>query len=152
MRMARNVVVKTRSTPGRAPASGVFLPCPNAADVFILRRVYPRVLSPKVRIVAPDSLQLAGLRRAAEEAGLLSLDASMDSDVVGNDELSLRAAGTAGELTLRAAGTTDPVSAFDVVVEADHIRLRLERAPDAVVWEHLRHLVELLLGSTEQVG
>lgn len=85
-----------------------------------------------MRLVAGDALQLAGLTRAAEEAGLLV-----------DDELG------SGELVLRSAGTGPPRSALDVVVEAEHIRLRLDHAPDKSTWEQLRHLIEVLLGPAE---
>jgi hypothetical protein len=96
--------------------------------------VYLGDATTRLSITAPDSLQLAGLRRAAEEVGLL-------------DSLEERHSAGKASIHLRAAGSGSPHPLLDVVVEAECVRIGVSRAPDAQTWELLRRFIDVLLGS-----
>ncbi|HEV8066083.1 MAG TPA: hypothetical protein VGP46_14680 [Acidimicrobiales bacterium] len=94
----------------------------------------------RLSIDAPDRLQLAGLRRAAEEVGLVEASAGEGAEVPPLDEGE-------SDIGLRAEGSGSPHPLLDVVVQADRVRIGVSRAPDAETWERLRQFIDVLLGS-----
>ncbi len=139
--MERNTPSNARSARRDASSTvnGVIRPLRGRTLVRILSGVYECWASEPMRIDAPTALLAAGLRRAAESAGLAAAAAGERARVrVHTDDHHTDEDTVDGDSVVEAF-------AVDVEVAEDHVVVTMRCAPGPETWAALRSLVTQLV-------